>query len=388
MRIAIFTDSFLPQINGVVTSIIDMSKGLADKGHEIYVIAPKYDGVNEFIYNNVQVKRVPSISAGFYEDFKFTSQFSLKILKYLRKEKIELIHFHTPITLGAQAIILSRLLKVPLIGTFHTFITDPNYLKHIKLNSRIIQRLSWAYVRIYYNKCDLITCPSNITRQELILNGFKKNIKVVPNGINIKLFNNSNWKEVKKKYNNDGEIILFVGRIAYEKNINYLLDCFSMVLKKMPRTKLLIIGDGPQMNELKSKINSLKLLSSVILLGKMEHCDFVKSSIFKACKIFVTASVTETQGIALLEAQANGLPAVGINARGTKELIKNSYNGYIVDYGDKRLFANRMMALLSNKKKYNRMSKNSVKVAKKYEIENIISDWEDIYLDLIKNEKN
>src|SRR3989338_1176747 len=195
MKIAIFTDSFLPHINGVVTSIIDMSKGLADKGHEIYVIAPKYDGVNEFIYNNVQVKRVPTISAGFYEDFKFTSQFSLKILKYLRKEKIELIHFHTPITLGAQAIILSRLLKVPLIGTFHTFITDPNYLKHIKLNSRIIQRLSWAYVRIYYNKCDLITCPSNITRQELILNGFKKNIKVVPNGINIKIFNNSNWKE-------------------------------------------------------------------------------------------------------------------------------------------------------------------------------------------------
>lgn len=121
MRIALFTDTFLPQINGVVTSIINLAKGLADRGHQVHIIAPKFRNTEEFDYPNVYVRRTRSMPAFFYEDFKFTLPVSPIILEYIMDKKIELIHFQTPITLGFQAIILARLLKIPLIGSFHTF---------------------------------------------------------------------------------------------------------------------------------------------------------------------------------------------------------------------------------------------------------------------------
>ena len=195
MKIAIFTDSFIPQINGVVTSTINLAKGLADKGNKVFIIAPKYKNIKEFNYPSIQVKRVPGIPALFYEEFKFTYFFSIKLLKYLKKEKIDIIHFQTPLTLGAQAIILSRRLKVPLVGTFHTFFMDPEYLKHIKINNKLVQKLAWFYARMYYNKCNLITCPSEVAKEEIISNGLIKTIKVISNGIDTKFFDNSKWKD-------------------------------------------------------------------------------------------------------------------------------------------------------------------------------------------------
>jgi len=316
MKIAIFTDTFLPQVNGVVTATISLAKNLADRGHKIYIICPKFNGTSYFKHKNIQIIRMGSIPAYFYEDFRFTAPVSFKLFNFLKKEKIDIIHFQTQMPLGIQAIILSKLLKIPLIGTFHTNIADPDYLKHIKLNNKYVQNISWIYNRFYYNRCDLITCPSEVTREELLKSGFKEPIKAISNGINLNIFNNSNWKQVKKKYNKKGKILLFVGRIAHEKNIFYLLDCFKLILKKVPNTKLLVVGDGPQMTQLKQKIKDLKVSNNIILTGRIAHEKLIKSSIFKISDLFVTASTTETQGISTLEAQANGLVCVGINKGG------------------------------------------------------------------------
>jgi 1,2-diacylglycerol 3-alpha-glucosyltransferase len=185
MKIAIFTDTFVPQINGVVTFVSDISKELSDRGHKVYIICSKFNNCQEFNYPNVKVIRMGSIPAYFYEDFRFTLPLSWSLYKFLKKEKIDIIHFHTPITLGLQAILISKILKVPLIGTYHTNIADPNYLKHVKLNYKPIQKVSWKYNNYYYDQCDLITCPSEVTRQELKKNNFKKPIKTISNGINM-----------------------------------------------------------------------------------------------------------------------------------------------------------------------------------------------------------
>lgn len=386
MRIAIFTDTFTPQVNGVVTATIEMAKGLANKGHKIFIIAPQFKQAEEFKHKNVKVIRISSIPAKFYEDFKLT-EFNMKLFVELKRRKIDIVHFQTPIMLGAEAIFMSKYLDVPLVGTYHTAIADPQYLKHLKLDYKIAEKMSWIYSRTFYNRCDLITCPSQSMKAELEKNGLDKNIKVISNGIDTRIFDNSRKDAVKKKYNPKGDIVLFVGRIAHEKNIIYLLECFKRVSEKMPKTKFMIIGDGPQIKDVKNKIKSLKISDKIILLGRVEHDDLVKSSIFGACKVFATASLTETQGITLLEAQANGIVGVGVDAKGTKDLIIEGYNGFLVKKGDKKRFAERIIRLLHDKKEYARMRRNTLKEIEKHNMKKVINTWEKTYLGLIKSKK-
>ena len=390
MRIAIFTDTFYPEINGIVTSTLDLARGLAKRGHKIYIIAPKkYFWHKEFRFKNIIVKRIHGIPAIVYKGFKFTSIFNPSILNYLIKENIDVIHLQTPFTIGASAIVLNKILKAPLVGTFHTMVTSEEYRKHLGLLSApALNSFFWAYARAYYNKCNLITCPSKSIKDELIKQKFKKNIEVISNGINPRVFNNSKKIEVKRKYNPNGPIVLFVGRIAYEKNVYYLLDCLKKVADKIKNAKFLIIGDGPQMKEFKSKIESMGLKERVILTGSIKHEDLIKSSIFKACDIFVTASLTETQGITLMEAQANGLPSVGVDANGTRDLIKNGYNGFLVKKGDKKEFARAVVKILSDKKLYKKMQKSAFEEIRKHYLKNIILRWEQEYSHLVNKREN
>jgi glycosyltransferase involved in cell wall biosynthesis len=153
----------------------------------------------------------------------------------------------------------------------------------------------------------------------------------------------------------------------------------------MPGTKLLMVGDGPQLDEIKAKAESLGIEDSVIFIGEMNHEAFLNSSIFRACDLFVTSSITETQGIAALEAQANGLPCVGINRGGINDLVKDGYNGYMVKLGDKKGFADRVIKILSDSSLIEKMKKNAIATAKKQDISIITAIWEKEYSKLIKN---
>lgn len=383
MKIAIFTDDFLPKIDGIVNSTIMLSKGLADRGHKIFIICPKYrNQKKEFSYKNIEVIRFRGIPAMFYPEFKLTNIFSYKLYKRLKKEKIDIIHFQTPLTLGIQGVLISKLLKIPLVGTVHTIFGDKECLKHVKMDNKIGEKISWGILKSVYNQSDRITSPSESAKQVLLDHGLK-NLKTISNGIDLKVFNNSKSKQIKEKYNPHNPLLLFIGRIAHEKNIFYLIDCISLVLKEMKNVKFLIIGDGPQMEDVRKKINTLKL-DNIILVGKIPYKELLKSGIFGACDIFVTASTIETQGISTMEAQANGLVAVGIDSRGIKDLVKNNYNGFLVENNNKKAFANAIIKLLKNKELYKKMKINTLKEIKKHDINNIIKIWEKEYKDLIK----
>jgi glycosyltransferase involved in cell wall biosynthesis len=389
MNIAIFTDTFLPQTNGVVTATVNLAKGLADKGHEVHIIAPKFPRVKEFKYPHVHVKRVFAVNAYFYEDFKFTLPINIEILNYIIQNKIEVIHFTSPIMLGVQAILIGHSIGVPVVGTFHTFVADPQYLRHVKLNNKVMEKVAWNYLKAYYNRCDLVTSPSDYTKKELMKNGIRRPIKVISNGIHLDMFDNSNAKKVREKYIKDknGKLLLFIGRVAHEKNIFYLLDCLKIVADKLPKAKLLIVGDGPQMEEVKIKIKTLGLSNNAIIIGKIAHEDLVKSSIFGACDLFVSASVTENQPMTILEAQANGLVCIGQNAKGVPDLIKNDYNGYAVKVGDKQAFADAIIKVLSNEALYKKMKQNTLKEIQSHDMSRVISVWEKTYFDSIRGKQ-
>lgn len=390
MNIAIFSDNFLPQINGVVTAVLNLAKGLADRGHKIYFIVPKYKNETvSFSYPNIFIRYVKSTSANFvYSGLKMVSPVSIRTKNYIKKNKIDLVYFVTPFTVASKGIIIAKILKLPIIGTYHTFISDKKCLKHIKLDYDFVVDFVWKYTNMYYNVCEIVTCPSEIVKKKLIQNKIKVPIKVISNGIEIIELPKKKIDILKKKINSKGSTLLFVGRLSYEKNLIYLLECFKLILDKKPNTKLVLIGDGPQRKEIEEKIEELAISNSVLLLGAIKYKDLMSKGYYNACDIFVTTSLTETFGLSVLEAQANGLVCVGLNYEsGIKYLIKNNYNGFLVSKNNKTAFSNAVIKLIEDKKLYYKFKKNNTKILEKHKMDNVISEYEKTFMEVISNFK-
>ncbi|MDA3809816.1 MAG: glycosyltransferase [Spirochaetaceae bacterium] len=391
IKIAYFTDTFFPQINGVVSSVINLTKSLADRGHEIFIVAPGTDKeFEEFTYPGITVLRIKSIKASFYEDFRWTKILSLKTFKILKKENIDIIHFETPVGLGVMARNMAKLLNIPLVGTYHTFISDPRYIKHFKLlkPSLLVQNLSWFYTNQFYNRADLTTAPSQSTIEEMKDNGCSAPLmKSISNGINPADFDNSKACDIIEKYKLNGKTILYVGRISQEKSIEVLLQAFIHSAKLDSEIQILIVGDGPQMSDIRELADHSEYRARINIVGSIGHDLLLKSGIYGACEIFATASETENQPMTILEAQVNGCICVGVNARGVPGMVISGESGIIVDKGDFRSMGEAFNSILNDKNLLLSMKKKTMEEVKKHFLPNIVIEWENEYNNLIQNFK-
>lgn len=381
MKIAIFTDSFYPQINGVVTSIVDLSKGMANYGHKVFIIAPE-DGdiIDEFQYKNIEVLRIPAVDASFYDGFKWSSIMHKPTYQRLKKENIDIVHFMTPITVSVFGILVGKMLKKPIIGTYHTFISEITYLKQFWPNAGTFhQKVSWKYTNAYYNRAHLITIPTENAKKELKKNGCRIDVEVVSNGIKLDSFDNTHSKDIKKQLNPHGDLILYVGRVSPEKNMEVLLEAFKAVCKVDKTTKLLVIGGGPSLEDCKTFVQEHDMEERVIFTGLIPTAQVKKGGYFGAAKFFVTASTTETQSITVLEAEANGLPCIGPDANGIPNVIENNRNGYIVKPHNSKELSEAMLKLLLDDDICEEFSRRSLELAKEHDINKIVEGWDRRY---------
>ncbi len=378
MKIAFFTDMILRQTHGVAVAIVDIANGLAKRGHMVYLFGPELRNRPEFLHPNVILRHCASVPTFFNDDVRFGLPFDLFVADFIRREKIEIIHLHTPGMLGLQAIAIAKLLHLPLVGTYHSFFAHPEYLEQIRLNNRLVEKLAWVMSNFYYNSCDLVICPSEGTKAELVAHNCKNEIRVIPHGIDASAFDNSRSRLVKKEFNRNGKLLLSVGRVSYGKNIIHLIECCALAFKGVPSLKLVLVGNGPLMQDVKRKIKDLNISDKVILTGAIRHEELVKSGIFGACDIFVTASRVETGPLVVLEAQANGMVCVMVKGKGMA-LVKDGINGYVVDSEDKEAFAGAIVSLVKDRKRYAKMKDATLREIKKYELPRIISQWENTY---------
>lgn len=390
MKIAIFTDSFLPQINGVVTSVVDLAKGMADKGHKLYIVAPEYSDLKEeFQYKDIEILRVPAVDAAFYSGFKWSAVFHKNTYNKLKAANIDLVHFMTPLTISLFGILTAKWLKKPLIGTYHTFISELTYLRQLfPFAGERMQKITWKYTNSFYNRANLITTPTKNAKQELLNNKCKVEVEAVSNGIKLDSFDNSKSDEIKKKYNPDGELILYVGRVAPEKNMICLLTAFRELCKKDSTTKLLVIGGGPSLDECKLFAKNEGLEERIIFLGLIPTEELKTSGIFGACRLFATASTTETQSITVLEAEANGIPCIGPDAKGIPNVIDNNVNGFIVKPNSVSEITDAMEKLLTDNELHKRFSKACLESVKPHDFNHILDEWETRYINVIDSASN
>ncbi|OGO85760.1 MAG: hypothetical protein A2Y24_02355 [Clostridiales bacterium GWE2_32_10] len=255
MKIAFFTDSFFPHVDGVTTYIGVITRALLALGHQVMIVAPRWKGVDikkvEAFVPGAKNVLVPGVKVFFYPDFKLGTP-TTKSAGEVRKFAPDIIHFHTPGFMGFEAALLARLLKVPLITTFHTYYMEPEGLvvlglKENSVMSRVLQESLWKISEKIHQPCDAVIAPTKYVGKDLKNRWKKTNVQVIPGVVELKSFANHQYRdELRKKYGLSDKEMVFLssGRLSVEKHYDLLITAFSMILVKYPHARLVFMGDG------------------------------------------------------------------------------------------------------------------------------------------------
>ena len=377
MKIAYFTDTFLPQINGVATALANQATELGARGHNVLIFTPKLDEINreKFKAKNVQVVHLPTVPALLYPEFKLGVFGLPKVIKYLIKFKPDIIHLHSPLTVGMDAVMAARFFKKPLVGTIHVYLAESGYLRWFKykLAVKLVDKAVRRFLNFMFSQCDLVLAPSKMLVEELKMNDFKKPISYLPNGINLtepKLLSNKLKDALKRKYGLKEKVVLHFGRLSHEKNVDILIKSFQLLTKKHQNVSLLIIGDGPTKEKLVKLARKLRIEKQVVFTGFIEHQTLISSGILSIGDIFATASTMENNPMVVLEAMVFGLPTVGVKQAGLIELV--STNGFLVKPGDIKEMAEKEEKILFDEDLSVRMREKSLQLIKPYSVDKVI----------------
>lgn len=359
MRIGLFTDTYPPFINGVSTSVAMLEEALRKKGHEVFVVTVNPDTLSYDFDTDNNIIRLPGIPVGIY-DYRLSGIYPIKAINRIKEWDLDIIHSHTEFGVGTFARIIAKQLDIPIVHTYHTMYED--YVHYI--TKGLFDTASKKAVE-YFTKfyCDKTVTELIVpTRKTYALfkekYEYDRNIHIVPTGIEVERFyiENNSEKETeilrrKYKINKNDFVILFVGRLASEKNVNFLINNQVEILKHKKNCKLIIIGSGPDEDEFKSLADDLHISDNVIFTGKVPWEEIHKY--YQLANVFVSASHTETQGLTLLEAMAASIPVVALDDEAFREAVINDLNGYL--FTDDKGYVNSIVKLMTNQKKYDRM---------------------------------
>ena len=324
MRIAQYTNTYLPNINGVSRSVEIFREALTALGYEIAVFAPDDGGSPE---DDPCIHRYPA-----FEVKKFNYSFSLPVS---RTADLALVHFapnvihsHHPVWLGDIAAIKAEEMDLPLVFTFHTRYTE--YSHYVPISQTITREaILWKLTR-YLRRCHHIVTPSDSITEMLAEQGITSQVTTIPTGIDLVPFRLADGTALRSLYGWESKkVLVSVGRLAEEKNWMTMLDACARVMYEDRDVRLLLVGDGPQREQLEAHTIELGLNRKVKFVGKVPF-EQVPAHL-KVGDLFCYASTTETQGLVTLEAMAAGLPVVAVDATGTRDVVVDGVNGWLTE---------------------------------------------------------
>ena len=335
MRIGLFTDSYPPFINGVSTSVAMLKNALEKKGHTVYVVTVNNSSIRYDYNEDSHILKIPGVPIGLY-DYRLSRIYPLKVINIMKSWNLDVIHSHTELGIGILARIFAKQFNIPLVHTYHTIYEDyTHYVNHgyfEKPSKKIVEHLTKFY-------CDTtakeIIVPTNKT-YKLLKDKYKieKNIHIVPTGIEVDRFflENIDMKllsSLKRKLNLSKKdyVIIFVGRLAKEKNVEFLLEAQKKLVQENSNIKLIIVGDGPDKEKYEDIAAKLNINKNVIFTGKIPWDEI--QYYYHLSNFFVTASKSETQGLTVVEAMASSIVPLVINDEAFFGTVTNQINGLI-----------------------------------------------------------
>ena len=329
MHIAFFTNFYLPVVNGVSRSVESFRKELTRQGNNVFVFAQsdgKYEDQAPFIF------RYPSLTLPVYVEVPAVIPVSPFVDQLLPSLKLDVIHTHHPVLLGQTAARKAAEMDLPLVFTFHTQYRE--YTHYIPLPQEAIQEfLKGAvetWLRDFMGLCQHIVIPSESMKEILIRDyGLRARYTVIPTGIDLEPYQLADREALRASRGWQADkILVSTGRLAQEKNWPTLIRAAQKVYQKHPDLRLVLIGSGPKKSALQELASKLDMAERVTFTGELPFSDVIVY--LKAADIFGFASVTETQGLVTMEALAAGLPVVAVDGSGTRDIVDNGKQGFLV----------------------------------------------------------
>jgi glycosyltransferase involved in cell wall biosynthesis len=437
MKIAIFTETFYPEINGVVTFLLNIAERLSSQGHEIRIYCPKYPKkVFRKPYSppeNVSLYRAFSIKLITNPASRVTMPNVIKVFRDFKRFNPDIVHLQSPLLIGEVGFLCAKLYRKPVISTYHTFLPDvAEYIsplriarvilvnkiigkmrrkarkvieeenpeevkrffkrrisrkkeKEIKAKVTKIKKLNeasvWMLTRLFYRGQDLVTAPSRVIAKILRQKKINKKVIFLSNGIEMDKIKPKSYNKGKKKR----IVIIHAGRIGFEKNVDVLIKAFAVVSAKCPEASLWIVGDGPSLPELKKLAANLKVRKKIKFFGAMPRNELL--SLYPKADFFATASTIETQGIVVLEAMASGLPVVGVDALALSEIIRPGHNGYLARPFNPGDLADKCIKLANSPEKIRQMGENALASIQEHDLDFVVKKLVCIYNRFIAEKK-
>ncbi|KHD34250.1 glycosyl transferase [Clostridium acetobutylicum] len=376
MKILITTDAYYPMINGVVVSTNNLYKQLKMAGHDVRILTLSYNG-REYVEGDIYYLNSHFVKV--YPDARIMKPFGNKVISKIVEWSPEIIHSQTEFSTMLVAKYIKRKLDIPQVHTYHTMYED--YLKYF-LGGKVIRKGTMAkLLKILLNTFDEIIAPTEKVKNVLREYEVYKDIKIVPTGIDIKSFQKElSSKEREKILNHYGwktkdKILVYVGRVAEEKNIDEIINLFKKGLNELKDIKLLIVGGGPYLSQLKELVSRYRIEDTVKFTGMVDSDQVYKY--YKMGIAFVTASQSETQGLTYIEALASGCPVICKWDPCIKNLIVNGVTGFA--YTDTSEFVKAVESLKSNEILRRKIISNAKQKSCEYSTENFGKSVMDIY---------
>jgi len=422
MRIGFFTDFYLPSIvgGGVAVSIDIFRRELEKAGHQIYIFCPqeptrKWSELNSL--DNQKVIRFWSIPAIWFRGYRDTFPFTCHKIKTITNLKLDIVHLHTPAQIGLLGMLIAKKEHLPLVATYHTDLVEyaAIYKRTIlglfvlslifpivsfdirtfkdflwtlkpawpiaKWNQRNVKRM----IKVFLNHCDLVLSPSQKIKNKLQTYAVSTPIKILPTGADTEEIQTVNKINFRKLYhlNKTQPLLLFVGRLAKEKNIELILRAMPLVLKEVPNAKLVIIGEGPNRQNLAKIIAKLKIQTKVILTGYVSNA--IKIAAYQACDIFIFPSLTETQGLVINEAALQAKPIIFADHQ-ISPVLSNRLSGLKINNSELDL-AQKVLYLLNHRKFAQQLGLTAQKLVYNLTAKSQADKLIKIYSNLIANQK-
>lgn len=321
MKISLVSETYFPQVNGVSRALGRLVDHLVECGDEVQLIVPRYAEENS-ADDKQEVERhsFPSLPMPFYPEIRIVLSSAGGVTEKLRAFQPDIVHIATEGTLGRSALKAVRKLQLPLTTSYHT--NFPDYLVYYKCG--FLENTAWNYLRKFHNKGKNTFCPSRSIKEILEKNGFD-NVIVWGRGVESERFSPEKRSDVVRRKLGAGDntkLLLYVGRLANEKNLQMLTDAFEALPESMD-CKLVFVGDGPMKPKLEKQNNP-----DIVFTGYKRGEELAE--IYASCDLFVFPSITETFGNVILEGMSAGLPAVGYDAPGPRDIIKDGVTGFVI----------------------------------------------------------
>lgn len=336
MRVLMVSDVYFPRVNGVSTSIETFRLALREQGVEVRLVVPRYGNETE----QPDIRRVPGRKVLGDPEDRLVGWRAMHREVLAAAEECDLIHVQTPFVAHYAGLNAARTLNKPVIATYHTLFEE--YLQYYAplLPSGWLRGQARAFSRRQCNQLDAVVVPSTAMRERLGTYGVTSPMHVLPTGIPVQRFTGGRRQAFRYKHGilSTRPVALFVGRVAHEKNIGFLLEALVHARQKRADILLVIAGEGPATQDLKDQVIKLGLRDNVQFIGYLDRAQELPDC-YASADVFVFASRTETQGLVLLEAMAAGLPVVALAEMGTMDILGPG-RGAISPLPEPRAFGN------------------------------------------------